>query len=198
MPRINLLPWREAQRIEKQRQFTVMAFGAVILSALAVIFVHIQFSSMIESQNIRNRFLNDSIASVEKEIAEIKTLKADKKALLARMEVIQTLQRSRPGIVHLFEELATTTPNGVYLKTAARKGSSINLTGIANSNDSVSKFMRRLDSSPWLANPELKVIEGDPKTKGSRFVMQVTQETPEVESTETDKKAVKKKKKTRR
>lgn len=183
MPRINLLPWREAQRIEKQRQFTVMAIGAVILSSLAVVFVHIQFSSMIESQNTRNAYLDKEIAAVEKEIAEIKTLKADKKALLARMEVIQTLQRSRPGIVHLFEEIASTTPDGVYLQTAARVGSKIQITGTANSNDSVSKFMRRLNSSPWLANPKLNFIKAKQKdSTGSEFNLEVTQETPELET----------------
>jgi len=182
MPRINLLPWREAQRIEKQRQFSVIAIGAVILSALAVVFIHIQFSSMIESQNTRNAYLNKEIAVVEKQIAEIKTLKADKKALLARMEVIQTLQRSRPGIVHLFEEIASTTPDGIYLQSTARVGSKIKISGIANSNDSVSKFMRRLDSSPWLANPKLNVIENKRKgSASSKFSLEVTQETPEVE-----------------
>ena len=186
MPRINLLPWREAQRVEKQRQITVIAIGAAIFSCLAVVFVHIQFASMIESQNTRNTLLQNTIAKVEKEISEINTLKADKKALLARMEVIQTLQRSRPEIVHLFEEIALTTPDGVYLEKTIRKGELIKLFGVANSNDSVSKFMRRLDASQWLANPKLDFIENAAKgSKGSKFSLQVMQETPKLTEDDT-------------
>ena len=187
MPRINLLPWRESHRAEKQRQFTVAAAGAVLLSALIVVFVHIQFASMIESQGIRNNFLQDTIRKVEKEIEEIRTLKEDKKALLARMEVIQKLQRSRPEIVHLFEEVSLTAPDGVYLQKASRKGNSISLEGYANSNDSVSAFMRQLDASPWLANPKLNVIESrkDKIGNSSWFQLEVMQEQQQTEPEQT-------------
>lgn len=178
MPRINLLPWREAHRAERQRQFTVAVLGAVLLSALIVVFVHIQFASFVETQNSRNNFLQETIVNVEKEIEEIKTLKEDKKALLARMEVIQKLQRSRPEIVHLFEELSATAPDGVYLQKATRTGNSIALEGYANSNDSVSAFMRQLDASAWLINPKLNVIESrkDAVGNSSWFQLEVLQE----------------------
>lgn len=180
MPHINLLPWRQTLRAERQRQFVVVAVGAGIMMALAVAFVHIEFSAQIESQKIRNDFLNKTIAAVEKEIAEIKTLKADKKALLARMDVIQRLQHSRPEIVHLFEEIARNTPKGVYLKSLTRNGDNLNINGVANSNDYVSAFMRRLDSSEWLTNPKLDIIETDRKagSKARSFRLQVKQTVP--------------------
>ena len=161
MPHINLLPWREAARQERQRQFAVVAVGAGILAALVVVFVHLQFSGMIETQNGRNQFLDAQIKEVDKQIAEIKTLKDDKKALLARMEVIQKLQRSRPEVVHLFEEISKATPKGVYLLNTTRNGKKLNIEGVADSNDSVSAFMRQLNASPWLSNPRLTVIESN-------------------------------------
>jgi len=180
MPRINLLPWREAHRAEKQRQFFMVLAGAAVASALVVVMVHIQFSAMIDTQNMRNKFLQDQIKRVEKEIEEIRTLKEDKKALLARMEVIQKLQRSRPEIVHLFEELSLNVPNGIYLEKATRKGSLLSLEGFSDSNDSVSAFMRQLDASPWLQNPKLNVIESKKDTLGNNnyFKLEVSQESP--------------------
>jgi len=184
MPHINLLPWREVARAEKQRQFMVIAVGASVLAALMVAFIHIQFTSMINGQNVRNKYLQDTIKSVEKEIEEIKTLKEDKKALLARMEVIQKLQSSRPEIVHLFEEIAKATPKGVFLLKTARKGRNMQIEGVANSNDSVSAFMRQLDASPWLSNPKLSVIDAKKASfpGSSWFQLEVNQTTTEDES----------------
>jgi type IV pilus assembly protein PilN len=159
MPHINLLPWREAARQERQRQFAVVAVGAAVLAALVVVLIHIQYSGMIDNQRGRNDFLESQIKEVDKQIAEIKTLKEDKKALLARMEVIQKLQRSRPEVVHLFEEISKATPKGVFLLNADRKGNRLSIEGVADSNDSVSAFMRQLNASPWLNNPRLDVIE---------------------------------------
>lgn len=161
MPHINLLPWREAARQERQRQFAVIAVGAGILAALVVVFVHLQFSGMIETQKGRNQFMEKQIKEVDKQIAEINTLKEDKKALLARMEVIQKLQRSRPEVVHLFEEISKATPKGVFLLNTSRRGKTLDIEGVADSNDSVSAFMRQLNASPWLNNPRLTVIESN-------------------------------------
>jgi type IV pilus assembly protein PilN len=161
MPHINLLPWREAARQERQRQFAVIAVGAAVLAVLAIVFVHLQFSGMIDTQKGRNQFMEKQIEEVNKQIAEIKTLKDDKKALLARMEVIQKLQRSRPEVVHLFEEISKATPKGVFLLNTVRNGKKLAIEGVADSNDSVSAFMRQLNASPWLSNPRLSVIESN-------------------------------------
>lgn len=191
MPHINLLPWREAARQERQRQFAVVVVGAVVLAALAIAFVHIQFLGMIEDQQRRNQFLESKIAEVNKQIAEIKTLKEDKKALLARMEVIQELQRSRPEVVHLFEEVSKATPKGAFLLNTSRKGKKLNMEGVADSNDSVSAFMRQLNASQWLTNPRLTVIESKSGYKDASWfkleVEQVDAGTVEQESTESKK-----------
>jgi type IV pilus assembly protein PilN len=177
MPHINLLPWREALRAERQRQFVFVAVAAVIFMGLVVVMVHIEVSGQISTQNDRNAFLQNTIKRVEKEIEEIRTLKEDKKALLARMDVIQRLQHSRPEIVHLFEEIAKATPKGVYLINTKRESSMLEIEGVANSNDSVSQFMRQLDQSPWFNAPRLQIIDSS-KTdypNQSWFKLQVPQ-----------------------
>jgi len=190
MPHINLLPWREELRAAKQRQFNTALAGAAIVTALAVVFVHIQMTSTIESQNRRNQYLETTIKKVEKEIEEIRSLKEDKERLLARMQVIQKLQSSRPEIVHLFEELATTTPKGVFLIDLVRSENKLNITGVANSNDSVSLFMRNLDASPWLNGPKLNIIDSAKKEfpNSSWFKMDVNQTRPKKEEGEAEEK----------
>jgi len=180
MPHINLLPWREELRTAKQRQFNIALAGAGIVTALAVVFVHIQMTSMIETQSQRNQFMQATIKKVEKEIEEIKDLKRDKEQLLARMQVIQKLQSSRPEIVHLFEEIANATPKGVFLLDTERKGESLSITGVADSNDSVSTFMRNLDASSWLRSPKLTIIDSAKKEypNSSWFKLEVTQTAP--------------------
>jgi type IV pilus assembly protein PilN len=181
MPHINLLPWREELRAAKQRQFTTALAGAAIVTCLAVVFVHIQMTTMIESQNRRNQFLETTIKKVEKEIEEIRTLKEDKARLLARMQVIQKLQSSRPEIVHLFEEISNATPKGVFLLDTVRKDDNLTITGVANSNDSVSLFMRNLDASAWLTDPKLTIIDSAKKEypSSSWFKLEVTQTRPQ-------------------
>ena len=159
MPRINLLPWREQARRERQRKFNFAAGGMAIFSALVVAFVHIQIAGRIDTQERRNQFLKDTIADVEKRIQEIKDLKKEKEALLARMNIIQALQTSRPQVVHVFDELARAVPEDVYLISLNRKGNTLQIEGVADSNAGVSAFMRRLDASRWLTNPKLSVID---------------------------------------
>ena len=191
MPHINLLPWREELRTAKQRQFNTSLAGAAIVTGLAVAFVHIQMTSMIESQNQRNQFLQNTIKKVEKEIEEIRNLKRDKESLLARMQVIQKLQSSRPEIVHLFEEISNATPKGVFLIDASRTGDKLSITGVADSNDNVSAFMRNLDASLWLTNPKLSIIDSAKKEyeNASWFKLDVTQTTPADDSKKKEDKA---------
>jgi type IV pilus assembly protein PilN len=177
MPHINLLPWREELRAERQRQFLFAGVGAMIFMGLVIVLVHINASSMIDNQKARNAYLQKTIKGVEKQIQEIKTLKEDKAALLARMNVIQKLQRSRPEIVHLFEEISKATPKGVYLLNTSRKGKTLHIEGVADSNDSVSTFMRQLNDSPWLTSPRLDIIDSSKKAypNSSWFKLKVHQ-----------------------
>lgn len=183
MPHINLLPWREDERREKQRTFINIAAGAAIMMLGIVVLVHIRMAGVIEEQNNRNQFMTDQIAQVDKDIKEIESLEKEKAALLARMKVIQELQSSRPEIVHIFDEIATSMPEKVFLITLARKGREIDLTGVADSNDYVSELMRNLDKSPWLTNPRLEVIKSDVKDYpgASWFQMKVSQAVPKTE-----------------
>lgn len=183
MPHINLLPWREEERRRKQKEFTNIALGAAVLTLAIIGFVHMNISGIIETQEGRNKFLQDEITRVDKEIEEIKTLEQEKKALLARMQVIQELQSSRPGIVHLFDEIAKTIPDKAFLTKMTRRGDSLELFGIADSNDYVSEFMRRLNASPWFTNPKLLVIEAGKGrfADASSFQLQVTQTSPNAE-----------------
>lgn len=163
MPHINLLPWREEERSRKQKEFINIAAGTAVVMLGVIVLVHLQVAGMISNQDNRNKFLDEQIAIVDKEIEEINTLEKEKAALLARMKVIQELQGTRPVIVHIFDEIAKNLPEQAYLVDIKRVGENINLEGIADSNDYVSQLMRNLNDSPWLTNPKLTVIESGKK-----------------------------------
>jgi len=186
MTRINLLPWREELRQERQKQFISLLVLTVILAAAIVGLIHFQLNSKIEYQNTRNRYLQAEIAKLDDEIKEIRELRKVRKSLIERMEVIQDLQASRPSIVHLFTELVTTVPNGVYLKTLTQTDGTLRITGEAESNARVSSYMRNLSNSDWLKDPNLDVIEIEDKKvqRISSFVLTVKQTSPGAEANE--------------
>ena len=164
MARINLLPWREAERKRRQQEFGLMVLGGVLLTGLAIFGIHMQYESMITAQNQRNSFLKQEIQQVERQIREIKELDKTKQNLLARMNVIQELQSSRPQIVHLFDEVTTVLPDGLFLTGITQTGSSVEFAGQAQSNARVSSLMRNIDDSEWLSVPTLDFIESKEKT----------------------------------
>lgn len=176
MAHINLLPWREELRKERQRQFAVVAIGSVVLMGLIILLVHLNIGRNIDNQDSRNRFLKKQIAQVEKQISAIRNLEREKQRLLDRMDIIQRLQRNRPEVVHLFDEIARRTPDGVYLKSIKEGGSNMVLRGVAESNARVSAFMRNLDASDWFTNPRLDVIQSQAKgaERSSDFTLNVT------------------------
>ncbi|MFK5915608.1 MAG: PilN domain-containing protein [Woeseiaceae bacterium] len=167
MAHINLLPWREERRKEQLKQFLTMLGLSVVLMILIILAVHLQYNRMISAQESRNNFLSREITAVEKQIREINTLSKEKKRLLARMEVIQQLQRNRPGIVHLFEEMVKVIPEGSYIKSLKQSGKNLTINGVAQSNARVSAYMRNIDSSDWLTKPVLNIIQKKGKTKSS-------------------------------
>ncbi len=164
MARINLLPWREAERKERQKEFGMMVLAGALLSAFVVFGVHQLILGQISAQQSRNRFLQKEISAVEKQIREIQDLDKTKQNLLARMNIIQELQSSRPQIVHLFDEIVTTLPDGVFLDQIEQKGAQVTFTGQAQSNARVSSMMRNIDDSEWLEKPALVFIESKEKT----------------------------------
>jgi len=181
MTRINLLPWRETLRKEKQRQFVSIAISAVVLMVVIILYIHLHIGSQIKAQNARNDYLKNEIASVENKIKEIKTLETEKKNLLSRMNVIQQLQGKRPEIVHLFYEVMKNVPPGIYLTAITQKGTALEIDGVAQSNTRISAFMRNLALTEWLKDPRLEVIKAQ-KGKDARtstfklHVQQVQQE----------------------
>lgn len=159
MIRINLLPHREEKRRARRQQFYALG-GLVALVAVVVgIVVHGVISSYISSQEEKNTFLKTEIANLDKQIDEIKRLKEQTDALLARKQVIEALQANRAETVILFNELARQMPEGVYLRTVKQTGLKINIIGYAQSNARVSTLMRNLDASPLLERPELVEIK---------------------------------------
>ncbi len=177
MTRINLLPWREELRQERQKQFMTLLVLTIVLSAAIVGLIHFQMNAKIDYQNGRNTYLTREISKLDNEIAEIKELQKVRKSLIERMDIIQALQASRPSIVHLFTEIVSTVPNGVFLKTLEQKDSTLKLTGEAESNARVSSYMRNLSNSEWLEEPNLEIIEILDKkvTRISTFVLTVKQ-----------------------
>lgn len=164
MARINLLPWREAERKRRKREFAIAAAIALGLSAVAALLVHLQVEAWIGGQETRNRFLTDQISQLDRQIKEIKALEETKANLLSRMNIIQQLQESRPEVVRLFDELVSTIPEGVFLTKLEQTGRNVVLEGRAQSNARVSAFMRNVEGSGWIGNPRLLLIEHKDKT----------------------------------
>jgi type IV pilus assembly protein PilN len=178
---INLLPWREERRKRQQRNFALLTGAALAATALALVVVHLEINRRIEFQQQRNQLLTGELALLDQKIKEIQDLEKQKKSLIARMDVIQQLQISRPEAVHLFDELARTVPEGLRLVDLAQNDRTIAVNGVAQSNARVSVYMRNLDQSPWFQEPALQVIEAKPQTgdkkdrQVSRFSLQFKQ-----------------------
>src|SRR6202011_1600821 len=178
MPRINLLPWREHERKERKVAFTV-ALGVSALAAGVVTFaIYLMFGTMIDAQERRNEQLRVEIKHLDKQIEEINDLESSKQKFIARMEIIEKLQRSRPEIVHVFDEIVRTLPDGVYLTGVKQTDKKFKFEGVAQSSTRVSSFMRNIDGSEWLRNPELEVVQTS-KTSGpgSSFTLTADQVT---------------------
>jgi type IV pilus assembly protein PilN len=157
--RVNLLPHREERRKAARQHFYVIAGGTAVVGALIVVAMHGFYAAKIETQSERNRFLKSEIAKLDKEIAEINKLKNEIQALLARKQVIETLQTDRAQTVHLLDELVRQMPEGVYLKSVKQTGLRVNVLGYSQSNARVSTLMRNIESSPWLTNPGLVEVK---------------------------------------
>jgi len=158
MVRINLLPHREQKRQARQRQFVSLAVGLAILGIAVVGLGHVVIAARIDNQNNRNNLLKTEIAKLDEQIKEIDRLRDQTQALLARKQVVETLQANRTEAVHLLDQLVRQLPDGVYLRTVRQNGARVTLIGYAQSNARVSTLMRNIESSPWLGSPELVEI----------------------------------------
>lgn len=166
MARINLLPWRAERRKQRQKEFGLMlgvaAIAAVVLSFLIITF----YNGQISGQNERNTFLRDQITQLDKQIVEIEELDKKKAKLLARKEVIEQLQANRSQMVHLFDSLVRTIPDGVVLTSIKQDDVMLTLEGRSQSNARVSTYLRNLEGSGWMTSPDLSIIEAKGTDKG--------------------------------
>ena len=180
MSGINLLPWREEARKKSQKQFVMTAVGAVVLGAATIAAGYAYMQGRISYQENRNQYLQTEIKKLDSQITEIKSLDAQRKALLDRIAVIERLQSTRPGIVHLFDEMVNALPKGLFLTKLKQTDNKIKVEGKAESNARVSSYMNKLNSSPWLKSSDLNTISvsKNNKNKNSRlryFSLNVTQ-----------------------
>jgi len=159
MPRINLLPWRAEQRQERKKQFFMALGGAPIIEIGIVYLSKLTVEGWITNQSGRNAILTREIAELDKQIEEIKGLENQRERLIARMKVIGELQRSRPEVVHLFDEIVKAVPEGIHLTEVKQTGNRIELQGMAQSSTRVSTLMRNIDASDWLSDPGLDVVQ---------------------------------------
>lgn len=169
MARINLLPWRAERRKQRQKEFLTMlglaAAAAVVLSFLIISY----YNGQISGQNERNAYLKDQITQVDTQIKEIEELDKKKAKLLARKEVIEQLQANRSQMVHLFDSLVRTIPDGVVLTSIKQEGEKLTLEGRSQSNARVSTYMRNLEGSGWMTKPDLSIIEAKEGDAGLPF-----------------------------
>jgi len=159
MVRINLLPHREQKRQARQRQFVSLAVGLAVLALAVIGLVHVIIAARIENQNSRNALLKTEIAKLDEQIKEIDKLREQTQALLARKQIVETLQSNRTEAVHALDQLVRQLPDGLYLRSVKQNGAKVTLIGYAQSNARVSTLMRNIESSPWLGSPELVEIK---------------------------------------
>lgn len=180
MARINLLPWRAERRKQRQKESMIMLALSALAAALLSFLIISYYNSQISGQNERNAFLKDQISQLDVQIKEIEALDEKKARLLARKEVIEKLQADRSLMVHLFDSLVRTIPDGVVLTSIKQDDKTLTLEGLSQSNARVSTYMRSLEGSGWMTKPELSIIEARGTDKGLpyAFKLQVTLANP--------------------
>ncbi len=168
MAKINLLPWRAERRKQREREFYAMLGFAALAGVLLALLVWFYYDRQITGQNERNAYLQTEIDKVKAQNQEIDKLDEQKRRLLARKRVIEELQAKRSQMVHLFDSLVRTIPDGVVLTAVKQEGDILTLEGRSQSNARVSAYMRNLEGSGWMTNPELSVIEAKAQDKEAK------------------------------
>jgi len=159
MANINLLPWREALRKEKQQQFLFFVLGVTAVAAIIIITITSFYDAQLSSQNARNSYLKNEIKLLDTRIIEIRDLRDTKKQLVERMELIQDLQGNRPVIVRIFDEVVRAVPEDLYFTSLSVETGVVKVSGIAKSNNRVAALMRNFDQSEWFADPALLGVQ---------------------------------------
>ena len=170
MARINLLPWREDRRKLRQNEFYAILVAAALAGLLVFAAIWYQHKLWIDGQVARNDYLRSEITALDEKIKEIEALEKTRSKLLARKAVIEQLQASRSKMVHLFDDLVRTIPEGVKLVAIKQEGEQLTLEGVAESNARVSTYMRNLEVSKWVSQPQLGIVEARGNDKRSRYM----------------------------
>ena len=183
MARINLLPWREELRAERKQQFLAALGGVAVLALIAIFIADQVVNSQINYQGRRNAYIQQNIAELDAQVAEIRDLQRKRTQLIERMRVIQELQGNRPIIVRVMDQLVKTVPDGVFYTSLIAKEGSISVKGVAESNNRVSSLMRRLDASDWLEEPNLDAVRAAPDfgEQATTFNLTVNIQLPETD-----------------
>tara|TARA_R110002111_G_scaffold21064_1_gene49545 strand:+ start:1384 stop:1959 length:576 start_codon:yes stop_codon:yes gene_type:complete len=184
MAQINLLPWRAELRDQRKKEYLTIVGICAVVALMVWAAIHWHFNERIDYQNSRNGFLQAEIQKLDQKIKEIQELEHEKERLLARMKAIETLQTSRPIIVHIFDEVVDSLPEGVYLKEIVQSGKNFTIKGVAQSNARVSNYMRNVEKSDWLKNPTLDVIETSTEDgrRIANFTLRFQQSSPQQSS----------------
>lgn len=161
MAKINLLPWRQELRKQRQQEFIAIIVAVAALAVGIVLFAHMALSKQVSDQLERNTYIQSEIRTLDGQIKEIDELQKRREELLSRMQVIQELQGRRPVIVRVFDEMVRAIPEGIYLRELERNGDSFRIIGVAESANQVSNFMRNLEASQWFKNPVLSTVAAD-------------------------------------
>lgn len=165
MANINLLPWRADRRKQREREFYMMLLGTAVAAAAILLVAILWMGQLIDNQNSRNAYLQGEIKNLDKQIEEIKELDKQRSALLTRKEIIEQLQSNRSQMVHLFDEMVKTIPDGARVATMKQVGDILTLEGVAESNSRVASYMRNINVSPWMGRSDLKKIENKANAK---------------------------------
>lgn len=174
MARINLLPWRAERQKERKKQFFLMLAMSALAGVAVWFMINTYYNRQISGQQARNAFLDQEIVAVKAKITEIEALEEKKNKLLNRKLVIEELQANRSQMVHLFDSLVRTIPDGVILTSIKQEGDKLTLEGRSQSNARVSSYMRNFETSGWMSKPELSVIQAEGDDKGLPYTFSLT------------------------
>lgn len=183
MANINLLPWREALRKQKQQEYLSIVVGVAAVAFFIIYTITGFYDSELSLQNSRNGYLKKEVAILDKKIIEIRDLRDTRKQLVERMELIQDLQGNRPVIVRIFDEVARAVPEDLYFTALSVEGSDVKVSGVAKSNNRVAALMRNFDQSDWFTSPALvgvQAVEGG----GNTYEVAMKRTEPKAEATE--------------
>jgi type IV pilus assembly protein PilN len=188
MARINLLPWRENLRQQRQKNFLITMGLAVVTAALLVLLANHSMNQLISGQDNRNNYLRGEIRKLERDIQRIEQLEEVRDNLIARKNVIERLQTNRSMMVHLFNQMAQTVPDGLTLNAVRQAGEQLTFTGTSESETRVSDYMRNIENADWLHDPRLRIVESSPSEERPgqpyRFELSARLSAPEADEEE--------------